>query len=1296
MPFCVGSKIMKKIMKLREWQFFEGLGRLSFTLCLGFVAASAFASDTVTNWPTTGWLPLYGQDSFYSDVENDISNNGHEYLDFVGNSNYPAAFYMYRTAVDSGEAEDQLLFRLRVDWEKPKMSGAYQVFFETSYDASIDWVLELTTQNLDTEGWVQFGDAAGTNRSGVTYGTVVWSNNFTATTGYANWTGDPIVYPDPADKFNGSDDFFVEFGMPWQVFTNYTGITSTNSPFRLLIASSQSSGQIDDGDIGNSNGSLYPDPGFDDVYVDPDPDPGPFPQTLTFTNPGPQLVSDVVLLDADASSGLPVVYVISGPASLSTPSNLVFSAGGTVTVIATQPGDSDWFPATPITNSFTVTAPNSAPVSTNDIYSVTEDVALNIPAAGVLANDYDADGDSLSAIWFSGPSNGSLTLNADGSFTYTPTNDYTGADSFTYGASDGLLTGAVATVSLSVTNINDAPVLGLDEFPAVEDTPLDLPVLDNDGDVDGDPLTISSVTDTNVTIIGGTNLVYIPPADFNGTNTFTYIVDDGNGGSVTGSVTVTVGAVNDDPTLNGESGSTAEDTPLTVDVLANDSDVDGDNLTLLAGPVASNGTATVSGDEITFTPDADFNGTGTVTYYVTDGTVTNSAQLVVTVTIDVLANDSDPDGDGLTLISATASNGTVSVSGSDITFTPSTNFNGSASVTYYVTDGAVTNSARIDLTVDPVNDVPVAQADSYGVDEDGTLNIAAPGVLGNDDDVEGDSLSAILFSDVTNGTFSLNLDGSFTYMPDADYEGADSFSYYAVDGFATSAVSSVTISVNGIPDAPSVGYDDVDTDEDTPVTIDAIANDSDPDGDLISIVDVLATNVVIVGGTNLVYNPPMNYNGTNTFEYVVEDSGGLASTCTVTVVVNPVNDAPNGAADVASTYEETDVTIPVLANDSDVEGDVLSLTDAFSSNGLVQVSGTNVVFTPAMNFTGNATVTYLVSDGDLMSTGTVSVAVLAAADLAMVLQGPGEALVGMDLEYTISLTNMGPSTASNVVVQGYVPTNLIFSAVSAGGIYTNGMVVWPVVDALPEGGVLTRTFTSSALSPGIFTNQVEAGSTTFDPDLSNNDLSVTGARTMTRVYVAQFSIEGGEAVVNSQTGLLEQEVNVTNTTAIAVPGFMIMVHDLPDDVEMWNATGMTNGVPYVRIDAPLDPNDHMLIRLEYYRPSRQSFTNRLEVQWIYPEDVMGDATGAAAITDWFMDERNGADRFVIEFETVPGATYRVLYKDNLKDAEWRAAVPDVKAGSSKLQWYDDGPPKTRSLPPIGRNYTVIRTDEAGE
>jgi VCBS repeat-containing protein/predicted outer membrane repeat protein len=195
---------------------------------------------------------------------------------------------------------------------------------------------------------------------------------------------------------------------------------------------------------------------------------------------------------------------------------------------------------------------NTAPVANNDTASTDEDTPL---IGNVLANDTDAENNALTAIKLSDPAHGSVTLNSDGSFTYTPAADYSGPDSFSYKANDGTVDSNVATVSITVNTVNDAPAATSDSYGTSEDTPLAVAapgVLGNDSDTEGDTLTAVKVSDPahgSVTLNSDGSFTYTPAADYNGTDSFSYKANDGTTDSNVVTVNVTVTSVNDAPTI---------------------------------------------------------------------------------------------------------------------------------------------------------------------------------------------------------------------------------------------------------------------------------------------------------------------------------------------------------------------------------------------------------------------------------------------------------------------------------------------------------------------------------------------------------------------------------------------------------------------------------------------------------------------------------------------------------------------------------------------------------------------------
>ncbi len=288
---------------------------------------------------------------------------------------------------------------------------------------------------------------------------------------------------------------------------------------------------------------------------------------------------------------------------------------------------------------------NDPPVAVDDSYTTDEDVTLSVAAPGVLTNDSDPESDPITAVLGTGPANGTLTLNADGSFSYTPNANFNGSDSFTYFANDGTQNSlTAATVTITVNAVNDAPVAVNDSYATDEDVALTVAapgVLGNDTDADGDTLTAvlvpaSGPNNGTLTLNANGSFTYTPTADFNGSDGFSYAASDGTATS-NATVTITVNAVNDAPVAVNDSFVTEEDTPLSVaapGVLGNDTDVEGSPLTaaLVTGP--ANGALTLNATgAFTYTPNADFNGSDSFTYTASDGALSSNTA-TVTITVD--------------------------------------------------------------------------------------------------------------------------------------------------------------------------------------------------------------------------------------------------------------------------------------------------------------------------------------------------------------------------------------------------------------------------------------------------------------------------------------------------------------------------------------------------------------------------------------------------------------------------------------------------------------------------------------
>gem|GEM_PF-6990008 len=580
----------------------------------------------------------------------------------------------------------------------------------------------------------------------------------------------------------------------------------------------------------------------------------------------------------------------------------------------------------------TFDCPNEAPVAINESYLTNENVTLTIPSNGVLDNDSDADGDSLTAILDSTTSNGNLTLSSDGSFTYLPNLGFIGTDTFTYHANDGSADSNIATVSIQVLGVgtNTPPIASGDTYTTNENVTLTIPangVLSNDSDADGDSLTAildSTTSNGTLTLNNNGSFSYVPTSGFFGTDSFRYYANDGSADSNRVTVTITINEVNNPPVAVADSYATDEDIPLTIPangVLDNDSDADGDSFSVILSSNATNGTVSLaSNGSFTYTPNTNFNGTDSFTYIANDGDLDSSAT-TVRVTVNPIndppiarndtfannentvlsvppaelgGNDSDIDGDALTyFLDSDVSSGTLvfNADGSFI-YEPNQYFFGSDTFTYYINDGVLNSPiATVTIVVDNTNDPPISTSDAYEMDENTTLTIPVSGILDNDSDYDGSPLQSILDSDVLHGTLVLQPDGSFEYTPEPNYEGTDTFTYIADDGVLQSGVSVVTIVVKRVNVMPIASDDEFRVRWNSILDIDTgeiFENDFDAGDDTLtaSIFSQPSKGTVTLNSNgHFRYQPEWGFRGLDEFVYEVNDGYGGTATATVSVMV---------------------------------------------------------------------------------------------------------------------------------------------------------------------------------------------------------------------------------------------------------------------------------------------------------------------------------------------------------------------------------------------------------------------------
>jgi|GEM_PF-2102258 len=561
------------------------------------------------------------------------------------------------------------------------------------------------------------------------------------------------------------------------------------------------------------------------------------------------------------------------------------------------------------------TIANQAPTAAADSYTGPEDQVLTVAAPGLLANDSDPDGGRLTAVLDIDPSYGNVVLLPDGSLVYTPSLNWNGTDQFTYHASDGYAQSSVVAVTLVITPVNDAPLALADSYDTDEDIPLQIAapgVLANDNDFDGDPLTAIQNGQPNygsLALAPDGSFVYTPPLNYNGVDYFTYWATDGYVNSELTIVTINIATVNDPPVAISDTAGTTIDTPVVVDVLANDTDPDADPLSIVDVTTPAHGSAAISGTAVVYTPAAGYvgadqfdyaaadgqGGTDTATVYITVRTVNQPPVAVddsvtttvgAAVVVPVLANDTDPDDDPLSIVDVTApAHGMAAISGTVVVYTPTAGYSGTDGFDYTISDGfGGTDTAHVAVTVIDTNNPPDAVDDAAGTTVNQSVSIAA---LANDTDPDDDPLNIVSATVPAHGTAVVS--GTvIVYTPTTDYIGADGFDYTISDGRGGTDTASVVVTVRETNQPPVAVDDSAVTLVNTPVGIAVLANDTDADGDPLSILSatVPAHGTAVVSGTVVVYTPAPGYIGADGFTYTVSDGQGGTDTAAVSIAVS--------------------------------------------------------------------------------------------------------------------------------------------------------------------------------------------------------------------------------------------------------------------------------------------------------------------------------------------------------------------------------------------------------------------------
>lgn len=667
--------------------------------------------------------------------------------------------------------------------------------------------------------------------------------------------------------------------------------------------------------------------------------------------------------------------------------------------------------AAPVANS-----PNLGyPVVQAETLQGTEDVVLRLSQTMLLANDStpnasaDPTQPALTITAVSAPVNGQVSL-VNGEVLFAPDTNFHGIASFTYTVTDQYGLSTTGTARLEIAAVNDAPVTQGEGLQTDEDIGLiftQAQLLANDSDVDtstdGQVLSISRVGQAEhgtVWLDAQGNLRFMPDANYHGPAKFTYWVSDGTaadgaGAETPATLSLTIAAVNDTPEVQGEATDTKEDTTLLIDaatLLANDSDVDAvtDGQMLNISALSNAAHCTVSlvtqadgTQQITFVPDANFHGTATFDYTVSDGhggavvatavvnlsaindapvtmgeTATSDEDTPLLLTsADLLANDTDvdiaTDGQSLSISrvgNATHGKVTLDAQG-QVHFTPDADYHGPAQFTYWVSDGTAADGAgaetfaTVSLTILAVNDLPVVTGDTVNTKEDTPLLFDPATLLANDTDVDVATdhqvLSITAVGGAKHGTvaFVTQSDGSqrIAFNPETNYFGVASYQYTVSDGNGGNTVGTVVVNLAQVNDTPVAANDSLSsTAEDRALHISfssLVGNDTDADSHnsqwggtddvlTVSAVGQAAHGTVAIVNGEVVFTPDTDYHGPASFAYQVTDSAGAVAQAMATFSVTAVNDLPVAVGETISEYEDTTFDISqaaLLKNDSDVD-----------------------------------------------------------------------------------------------------------------------------------------------------------------------------------------------------------------------------------------------------------------------------------------------------------------------------------------------------------------------------------------
>lgn len=580
-------------------------------------------------------------------------------------------------------------------------------------------------------------------------------------------------------------------------------------------------------------------------------------------------------------------------------------------------------------------------------------------------------------------------------------------------------------------------------------------------------------------------------------------------------------AANQPPVAVDDVATVDEDTPIVINVLANDTDPEGKPLRITRAK-AGELDVTVDGENLRVATAPNWNGTLDVTYYVSDGAQTATGHAVVTVnpvndaptataaSIAVGRNQaklihlegSDVDGDAVTFeVDSNPAHGTLSGNAPDILYTPATGYVGTDAIVFHARDAALSSSAAtLSLTVG-AGAAPVATAQNVSTLEDTTKSITLTAT-----DADGDPITYNVTQQPAHGTLS-GTAPNLTYTPAANYNGADVFKFVATDGLLTSNPTNVTINITPQNDAPVAQAQTVSGTEDQQAIITLSGTDIDGDALTYTISGAPARGTIIsTVGSKVTYKPTANLNGIDSFTFTVSDGNATSAPATVTVDVAAVEDAPVATAQTVSATEDT--ASPILLTGIDPDGDTLGFALSSSpAHGTLTGTPPAVTYTPVANYNGADAFSFTVTDGHTTSAPvTVTLSVAAVNDVPVVSGAALSGNEGVDIPIPLPATDVdGEALSYTIEMSPYKGrfngsgANLAFNSLNLNGDFTFSMIA-------SDG--------HSSSAPAVFTVAVAPVN---DPPLARDDIGIAtpGQSLRLSVLANDYEFDGETMSVQS-------------------------------------------------------------------------------------------------------------------------------------------------------------------------------------